>query len=90
MAVLMNIQELSHGHTIRTHRREGAVINNQHLGMIVPVGKTSLRFESRSQTYLGDPQNPHKIYHNYVAIAKGFNVPAERVTAQERIAAPRL
>ncbi len=29
---------------------------------------------NRGHTYLGDPQNPHKIYPDYIAIAKGFNV----------------
>ena len=33
----------------------------------------------RGHTYLGDPENRQQIYPDYVAIAKGFNVPAERV-----------
>jgi len=34
---------------------------------------------NRGQTYLGDPENTRQIYPDFVAIAKGFNVPAERV-----------
>jgi acetolactate synthase-1/2/3 large subunit len=42
---------------------------------------------NRGHTYLGDPQNPHKIYPDYVAVAKGFNVPAERVTRKSELRA---
>ena len=34
---------------------------------------------NRGNTYLGDPENRKQIYPDYIAIAKGFNVPCERV-----------
>ncbi|MCX7827442.1 MAG: acetolactate synthase large subunit, partial [Verrucomicrobiae bacterium] len=38
-------------------------------------------------TYLGDPHNPHQIYPDYVAIAAGFNVRAERVLYKKDVPA---
>lgn len=34
---------------------------------------------NRGHTYLGDPENMKAIYPDFVKIAQGFNVPAERV-----------
>jgi len=34
---------------------------------------------NRGHTYLGDPENRQQIYPDYITIAKGFNVPCERV-----------
>jgi acetolactate synthase-1/2/3 large subunit len=34
---------------------------------------------NRGHTYLGDPENMKNIFPDYITIAKGFNVPAERV-----------
>jgi acetolactate synthase-1/2/3 large subunit len=34
---------------------------------------------NRGHTYLGDPQHPHKVYPDFIAIANGYNVPAERI-----------
>ena len=34
---------------------------------------------NRGHTYLGDPENRKQIYPDYVAMAKSFNVPCERV-----------
>ena len=36
---------------------------------------------------MGDPENRHQIYPDYVAIAKGFNVPCERVTCRKDLRA---
>jgi acetolactate synthase-1/2/3 large subunit len=74
---LMNIQELAMAH-IEGIAAKAIVLNNQHLGMVV---QWEDRFYegNRGQTYLGDPENTKQIYPDFVAIAKGFNVPAERV-----------
>jgi acetolactate synthase-1/2/3 large subunit len=82
---LMNIQELATAHIERIAAK-AVIINNQHLGMVV---QWEDRFydSNRGHTYLGDPQHPHKIYPDYVAIAKGFNVPAERVTRKSELRA---
>jgi acetolactate synthase-1/2/3 large subunit len=54
------------------------ILNNQHLGMVV---QWEDRFYQgvRGNTYLGDPRNPHNIYPDFCQIAKGYNVPGERV-----------
>ncbi len=74
---LMNIQELATAH-IEKIAAKAIVLNNQHLGMVV---QWEDRFYqgNRGHTYLGDPENMKQIYPDYVAIAKGFNVPCERV-----------
>jgi acetolactate synthase-1/2/3 large subunit len=74
---LMNIQELAMAH-IEGIAAKAIVLNNQHLGMVV---QWEDRFYegNRGQTYLGDPANTRQIYPDFVTIAKGFNVPAERV-----------
>ncbi|MBI5384765.1 MAG: biosynthetic-type acetolactate synthase large subunit [Verrucomicrobia bacterium] len=74
---LMNIQELATAH-IEKIAAKAIILNNQHLGMVM---QWEDRFYggTRGNTYLGDPQNMKQIYPDYVAVAKGFNVPAERV-----------
>jgi acetolactate synthase-1/2/3 large subunit len=74
---LMNIQELATAH-IEKIAAKAMVLNNQHLGMVV---QWEDRFYqgNRGHTYLGDPENMKQIYPDYVAIAKAFNVPGERV-----------
>ncbi len=74
---LMNIQELATAH-IEKIAAKALVLNNQHLGMVV---QWEDRFYqgNRGHTYLGDPENMKNIYPDYVAMAKGFNVPCERV-----------
>ncbi len=80
---MMNIQELATAHIERLAAK-ALVLNNQHLGMVVQWEDRF--YESRrGHTYLGDPRNPEKIYPDYVAIAKGFNVPAERVTRRSEL-----
>jgi acetolactate synthase-1/2/3 large subunit len=82
---LMNIQELATAHIERIAAK-AVILNNQHLGMVV---QWEDRFYQgvRGNTYLGDPRNPHNIYPDFVAIAKGFNVPAERVTRKGELKA---
>ena len=82
---LMNIQELATAHIERIAAK-AVVLNNQHLGMVVQW-EDKFYNSNRGHTYLGDPQNPHKIYPDYVAVAKGFNVPAERVTRKSELRA---
>ncbi len=74
---LMNIQELGTAHIERIAAK-ALILNNQHLGMVVQWEDRFYQ-SNRGHTYLGDPQNPHQIYPDFLAIAKGFNVPAERV-----------
>ncbi|MCX7887305.1 MAG: thiamine pyrophosphate-dependent enzyme, partial [Verrucomicrobiae bacterium] len=73
----MNIQELATAHIERIPVK-AMILNNQHLGMVV---QWEDRFYQsvRANTYLGDPRNPHTVYPDFVQIAKGYNVPAERV-----------
>ncbi len=73
----MNIQELATAH-IEKIAAKALVLNNQHLGMVV---QWEDRFYggNRGNTYLGDPEDMKKIYPDYVAMAKGFKVPCERV-----------
>jgi len=80
---LMNIQELATAH-IEKIAVKSVILNNQHLGMVV---QWEDRFYQgvRGNTYLGDPRNPHRIYPDFVAIAKGFNVPAERVVRKSEV-----
>jgi len=81
----MNIQELATAHIERIAAK-AIVLNNQHLGMVVQWEDRFYQ-SNRGHTYLGDPQNPHKVYPDYVTIAKGFNVPAERVTRKSELKA---
>ena len=74
---LMNIQELATAH-IEKIAAKAIILNNQYLGMVV---QWEDRFYSgnRGNTYLGDPQNMQQVYPDFVKIANGFSVAAERV-----------
>ena len=74
---LMNIQELATAH-IEKIAAKALVLNNQHLGMVVQWEDRFYK-GNRGNTYLGDPDNVKQIYPDYVAMAKGFSVPCERV-----------
>ena len=74
---LMNIQELATAH-IEQIAAKALVLNNQHLGMVVQWEDTFFA-GNRGHTYLGDPKNMKQIYPDYIAMAKSFNVPCERV-----------
>jgi acetolactate synthase I/II/III large subunit len=82
---LMNVQELATAH-IEKLAAKVMILNNQHLGMVV---QWEDRFYqgNRGNTYLGDPDNVKLIYPDYVTIAKGFNVPAERVMFRKELRA---
>jgi acetolactate synthase-1/2/3 large subunit len=74
---LMNIQELATAHIERIAAK-AMILNNQHLGMVVQW-EDRFYAGNRGHTFLGDPDNVHQIYPDFVAIAKGFNVQCERV-----------
>jgi acetolactate synthase-1/2/3 large subunit len=74
---LMNVQELATAH-IEKIAAKALVLNNQHLGMVVQW-EDKFYEGNRGNTYLGDPENRKQIYPDYIAMAKGFDVPCERV-----------
>ncbi|MBM3824575.1 MAG: biosynthetic-type acetolactate synthase large subunit [Verrucomicrobia bacterium] len=74
---LMNVQELATAH-IEKIAAKALILNNQHLGMVVQWEDRFYK-SNRGHTYLGDPENMKQIYPDYLAIARGFNVPCERV-----------
>lgn len=74
---VMNIQELATAH-IEKIAAKAIILNNQHLGMVVQW-EDHIYDSNRGHTFLGDPDNPHAIYPDFIAIAKGFGVKAERV-----------
>jgi acetolactate synthase-1/2/3 large subunit len=79
----MNIQELATAHIERIAAK-AIILNNQHLGMVVQWEDRFYQ-SNRGHTYLGDPQNPHQIYPDFIAISKGFNIPAERVVRKSEL-----
>src|SRR5881296_1913239 len=74
---LMNVQELATAH-IEKIAAKALILNNQHLGMVVQWEDKFYK-GNRGHTYLGDPENREQIYPDYIAMAKSFNVPSERV-----------
>jgi len=74
---VMNVQELATAH-IEKIAAKALILNNQHLGMVVQW-EDKFYDGNRGHTFLGDPDNRHQIYPDYVGMAKSFNVPAERV-----------
>ena len=74
---LMNIQELATAHIERIAAK-AIVLNNQHLGMVMQW-EDKFYEGNRGHTYLGDPTNRKAIYPDYIAMARSFNVPCERI-----------
>jgi len=74
---LMNVQELATAH-IEHIAAKAIILNNQHLGMVMQW-EDKFYEGNRGHTYLGDPENRKQIYPDYIAMAKSFNVPCERV-----------
>jgi acetolactate synthase I/II/III large subunit len=74
---VMNVQELATAHIERIAAK-ALILNNQHLGMVMQW-EDSFDEGNRGNTYLGDPDHRRRIYPDYVAMARSFNVPAERV-----------
>ncbi|MBT3604454.1 MAG: acetolactate synthase large subunit, partial [Candidatus Latescibacteria bacterium] len=54
------------------------ILNNQHLGMVV---QWEDRFyeSNRGHTFIGDPDGTEAVYPDFVTVAEGFRVKAERV-----------
>ena len=82
---MMNVQELATAH-IEHIAAKALILNNQYLGMVVQWEDRFYK-SNRGHTFLGDPENRQKVYPDYVAISKGFNVPAERVTKKSELRA---
>jgi len=82
---MMNVQELATAHIERIAAKV-IILNNQHLGMVVQWEDRFYK-SNRGHTFLGDPENRQKVYPDYVAISKGFNVPAERITKKSDLRA---
>ncbi len=74
---LMNVQELATAH-IEKIAAKVIILNNQHLGMVVQW-EDNFYDGNRGHTYLGDPDHRRQIYPDYVAMARSFNVPSQRV-----------
>jgi acetolactate synthase-1/2/3 large subunit len=74
---LMNVQELATAHIERIAAK-AIILNNQHLGMVMQW-EDKFYQSNRGHTYLGDPKHREGIYPDYVAMARSFNVPAQRV-----------
>ncbi|MCZ6632265.1 MAG: biosynthetic-type acetolactate synthase large subunit, partial [bacterium] len=73
---VMNIQELATLYAEKIPVKM-MILNNQHLGMVVQW--EDILYESnRGHTFIGDPEG-EGIFPDFVEIAKGFRVPAERV-----------
>eukprot|EP00741_Cyanophora_paradoxa_P010299 tig00020516_g9968.t1 len=73
----MNVQELATCYVEKLGVKT-VILNNQHLGMVV---QWEDRFyeSNRGDTFIGDPTG-EGIYPDFVEVARGFRVPAERVT----------
>ncbi|MBS13821.1 MAG: acetolactate synthase, large subunit, biosynthetic type, partial [Gemmatimonadetes bacterium] len=85
---VMNIQELATLHAEKIPVKM-IVLNNQHLGMVVQWEDRFYK-GNRAHTYIGDPEASgapsdmkappgHLMFPDFVTIAQGFKVPAERV-----------
>jgi len=81
---LMNVQELVTAH-VEDLPIKVMVLNNQHLGMVV---QWEDRFyeSNRGHTFIGDPEGK-EIYPDFVRIAEGCRVPAERVASRSDLPA---
>jgi len=80
-AFMMNIQELACAHIERIAAKV-MILNNQHLGMVMQWEDRFYK-GNRGNTFLGDPKHRRELYPDYVAIANGFGVPAERVVFKQ-------
>ena len=80
---LMNIQELA---MVRIENLpvKIMVLNNQYLGMAVQWEDRFYK-ANRGHSYLGNPENEGEIYPDFVTVAKGFSVPAARVTKKDEV-----
>ena len=79
----MNVQELA---TLYVEKLpvKTIILNNQHLGMVV---QWEDRFyeSNRGHTFIGDPEGKEAVYPDYVTVAEGFRIKAERVASKKEL-----
>ena len=80
---LMNIQELATA-CVEDIAVKALILNNQHLGMVVQW-EDRFYAGNRGHTFIGNPRDPEAIYPDFVAIAKGFDIPGRRITTKEEV-----
>jgi acetolactate synthase I/II/III large subunit len=80
---LMNIQELATAY-IEDIAAKVMVLNNRHLGMVVQW-EDLMYGSNRAHTFLADPKHPNVEYPDLVQIAKGFNLPARKVSKKSEL-----
>lgn len=80
---VMNIQELATAWAEQIPVK-AVILNNQHLGMVV---QWEDRFygANRAHTFIGDPQDPNRIYPDFIRICEGFGVRARRITQKGEV-----
>lgn len=80
---LMNVQELA---VLRIENLpvKIMILNNQHLGMVVQWEDRFYK-ANRAHTYLGNPKDDSEIYPDFLTIAKGFGIPAARITKTDEV-----
>jgi acetolactate synthase-1/2/3 large subunit len=74
---LMNVQELAMARVDQIGAKV-MVLNNLHLGMVVQW-EDRFYASNRGHTFLGLPEEPTKIYPDFMKICEGFDIPAKRV-----------
>ena len=86
----MNVQELATLHAEQLPVKV-MILNNQHLGMVVQWEDRFYK-KNRAHTYLGAPDASWEetsledhIYPDYVAVSRGFKVPARRVIKRSEL-----
>ena len=80
---VMNIQELATA-CVEEIAVKALILNNQHLGMVVQW-EDRFYASNRGHTFIGNPRDPESIYPDFVAIAKGFDIPARRITTRDEV-----
>jgi acetolactate synthase I/II/III large subunit len=80
---LMNVQELATAY-VEGIAAKAVVLNNRHLGMVVQWEDRFYK-GNRAHTFLADPKHPDREYPDLVQIAKGFNLPARKVTQRSEL-----
>jgi acetolactate synthase-1/2/3 large subunit len=80
---VMNIQELATA-CAENIPVKALILNNQHLGMVVQW-EDRFYASNRGHTFIGNPLDPEGIYPDFVTIAKGFDIPACRITTRDEV-----
>jgi acetolactate synthase-1/2/3 large subunit len=80
---VMNIQELATA-CVEEIAVKALILNNQHLGMVVQW-EDRFYASNRGHTFIGNPREPESIYPDFVTIAKGFDIPARRITTRDEV-----